>query len=102
MRNKYVNVFECGSLLLLWRPEGRQLFVAHHGVTLEQILETNAQMGLSLRGSDGLAESIADRYYDMWDWERAEFGRNRWEELEQRGGGVHISRTSEAPEPYRW
>ena len=102
VRNRYVSIFECGGLHLLWQPEGRQLFVADHGVSLEQLMETNGNTGVSLRFPDELADSVAERYYGLWDWERAECGRNRWQELEQRGGDVHPAWTSNAPSPYSW
>ena len=77
------------------------------GTTLEEIVDAvdSGTLGpLSLRSvrMDRGGSYLRSRFEIVWQWEWAEFGRNRWQELKDRGGEVDESWLGERPEKTDW
>ena len=105
VRNRVLTIIECGGLLFTFNPESESLFVVQPGVTVAQLMESLGPRAMGVTQTtklkeDGLAANVGSKYDDMWNWERKLFGRNRWVELQARGGDVHSSLLENLPMPF--
>ncbi|EKM55408.1 uncharacterized protein PHACADRAFT_256018 [Phanerochaete carnosa HHB-10118-sp] len=88
------SLYTAGDLLLLYDFEMQQLWIVPPDLTLEQFLATCRAKGISrvpmiLRNCDYAVVAWGKDSRRMWAWEGKRLGRNRWQELQDRGGDVH-------------
>lgn len=104
VQNHWVIIFTAGGLLFVRFHEDLSLGVVNPGVSLDDLLHMYRDEGdpggpLTFVEEEWTVREVIGRYWDMWNWERATTGRNRWQELKDRGGEVHADRTDDLPEP---
>lgn len=98
-------LFKCGGLFFLYWDEDADIFIVELG--LAEIL---ARLGPDLEDLwtvlplrkitfEQTAVKPPSRFRALWRWERREYGRNRWEEYEARGGKLEDSWWTVAPIP---
>lgn len=98
--NTWARIFSAGGLLFVWVVDDT-LRVVHSGISFAQIAAAyrTPNGGPSLRREpDRSAFDVGARFYDCWLWECEHFGRNRWQELKDRGGDVDEDWTEDVPE----
>lgn len=99
--NDWARIFSAGGLLFLWVIDDT-VRVAPPGTSFEDLAALNAGGSVAptlRRTMDNSAFYIGARFWDFWLWECEYRGRNRWQELKDRGGAVHADRLNNAPKP---
>ena len=96
-----------GGLMVLCTADEDPELVFEAGTTLREIVDAvdNGTLGaLSLRSVRMVrgGSYLRSRFEIVWQWEWAEFGRNRWQELKDRGGEVDESWLGERTEKTDW
>lgn len=100
-----ITVFTVGGLLCVRDQEMCCYYVMQPHVTVDDIVNwVNAghvvsELPVLQLTGDATVDYESQRFTVMWEWEWAEHGRNRWQELKDRGGEVDACWTGERPEP---
>lgn len=96
VRDHQIRVYSVGGLLLAWPEEEFMSQKVSASVWLDELLLEieDAEDTIGFRvgeyyREDELARVVSFRYWNMWNWEHANLGRNRWREFQDRGGDVH-------------
>lgn len=95
--------FHCGGLLFAYLDE-EFVIALPPSMTVRDILALQDWPPTRDVKFDRIATAWANASHTMWQWERRIVGRNRWEEMRQRGGDVSTSLVEDLPEawPIRW
>ena len=94
-----------GGLLMICYEDDNHKLVLESGTTLQELVnavENGALGALRFVRLDRGATYLRQRFDIIWKWEWAEYGRNRWQELKDRGGEVDVSWLGERPEKHKW
>ena len=99
-----VTVFEAGGLLYVDYEDHNALFIVDEGLTIDDIdpVYWGDFIPLGMTRINGDATAITDqfRFPDMWAWEWDSTGRNRWQEMKDRGGDVSDRWLGDPPNRY--
>lgn len=88
--NDWTRIYSAGGLLFVWVVDDT-LRVVPPGASFDDTaaMYRRPNGGTSLRREmDQSAFDVGARFYEYWLWECKYFGRNRWQELKDRGGYV--------------
>ena len=105
--NEGMIVVRVGGLLVICSDEDNEKYVLEPGTTIEDIANAVANgVHNTLQYTELTYESmqtfLIERLELMWQWEWSEFGRNRWQELADRGGEVDASWLTNKPARGDW
>ena len=96
-----VTVFEAGGLLYVDHEDLNALYIVDEGLTINDFEPVFSghfiPHGLTLLEGDCTASTDYFRFSEMWAWEWDTSGRNRWQEMKDRGGEVDELWTAEPP-----
>lgn len=90
-------VFKCGGLFFFWDAEEYDLLLFDPALGLEEILSRLGPDDMMVRAQlppttkvhcENTAHKPPGRFTGLWRWERRDFGKDRWQEFEARGGNM--------------